>query len=225
LVLDKTVASDEGLHSVILDTSVLFTEEVLDWLSDPELSRALVVSDALWQRLEDPEAAERFAPYAHPTPDQITKVREALVGNEITRFSYRDVTELPPGASQICDVLLSSDEPLGDVLADEWAFLTSQSIAVIAEQTRDALDAFRRAGAEVLEVSRSQMEQGLKAVRSRIPKPLLKVMKFIGRFPWRTPKWLVVGGGLATAFVPHIGVPVAIANAIKEGVAVIAGDP
>jgi hypothetical protein len=120
---------------------------------------------------------------------------------------------------------MSSDEPLGDVLADEWAFLTSQSLAVIAEQTRESLDAFRRAGGRVYEVSREQMDHGLSAIREWIPAPLRRVMKFIGRFPWRTPKWLVVGGNVALAFVPHVGIPVAIASAIREGVAVVAGEP
>jgi hypothetical protein len=211
---------------VILDPSVLFTDDVLDWLTDPELGQALVVSEALWQRLEDPEAVQQYIPYASPNPDQVRRARDAIASNEIARFSYRDAGELPEGTRGICDALLSSDEPLADVLADEWAFLTSQSLGLIAEQTRESLAAFRRAGGQVFEVSRAEMERGLRAVRQRIPPPFLKVMKVVGRFPWKTPKWVVAGGGLALAFAPHlVGVPVAAASLFKAGVAIIAGDP
>ena len=122
-------------------------------------------------------------------------------------------------------MLLARDEPLGDVLADEWAFLTTESLGFIAEETREALDAFRRAGGQVFEGSRAQMQQGLSALRNRIPKPLLKVMKVVGRFPWKTPKLVVAGGSFALAFAPHVGVPLAAAALFKEGVAVVAGDP
>ena len=101
------------------------------------------------------------------------------------RFSYREVEQLPQGARGIRDALLSSNEPLADVLADEWVFLTSQSLAVIAEKTQASLDAFRRAGGQVHVVSRAQMQRGLRAVRRRIPSPLLKVMKRVGKTMYR----------------------------------------
>jgi hypothetical protein len=63
----------------MIDPSILFTEEVESWLADDELRPWLVVSDALWQRLENPEGGEQFLPYgAYPGPDEIRRMREAF---------------------------------------------------------------------------------------------------------------------------------------------------
>jgi hypothetical protein len=54
-------------------------------------------------------------------------------------------------------------------------------------------------------------------------------MKIAGRLRIRprgaAGKLVVVGGTLAPNLLPHVGIPLAIAQAIRGGVAVIAGDP
>jgi len=223
-VLASSALATETPTRVIIDPSVLFTDETLIWLSDARLRPSLFVSEALWQRLENPEGGEQFLPYgARPNPDQIRRIRQAFAEN---RFSYRDAAELPEGARDICEKLLSSDEPLADVLADEWAFLTSQSVAILAERTQASLDAFRRAGGHVYTVSDREMKRGLLAIRRRLPPRFLRVMKRIVNFPKRKlPKLLVAGGEFALALLPHVAVPLGAAELIRQGLAVVAGDP
>jgi hypothetical protein len=224
--LTSFVADTEAPTRVILDPSILFTEEALAWILDRDLAPWLVISEALWRRLEDPEAGGQFLPWAHPNSEDIARTREALASREIARFSYQDAPGVPDGARGICEALLQGDGPLGDVLADEWAFLTSQSLAVIAEQTRESLDAFRRAGGHVFEVSSTRMKLGLWALRRKLPPGLLKVMKTIGGFPrGRLPKWVVAGGEFALGLLPHVAVPLGAAELIRQGIGVIAGDP
>lgn len=220
------MAGAETPARIIIDPSFLFTDEALTWLDDPDVGPSLVISESLWQRLENPDRGEQFLPYGvHPNADQIRRIRNAFEASEM-RFSYREVEQLPQGARGIRDALLSSNEPLADVLADEWVFLTSQSLAVIAEKTKASLDAFRRAGGQVHVVSRAQMQRGLRAVRRRIPSPLLKVMKRVGRFPWsRGTNFIVAGAGVALLMLPHVGLALTVGESIIAGVAVIAGDP
>jgi hypothetical protein len=209
---------------VIIDPSVLFTEEIVEWLSNARLRRSLFVSEALWQRLENPDGGEQFIPYgANPGPNEIRRIRAAFAEN---RFSYHDAVDLPEGARGVCEELLAGEAPLGDVLADEWAFVTSQSLAVLAEGTQATLDAFRKSGGQVFTVGEREMERGLNAIRRKLPPRLLKIMKVAGRFPRRRlPKLLVVGGSFALGLLPHVGLSVGVASLIQEGVAVIAGDP
>jgi hypothetical protein len=209
---------------VIVDPSVLFTDDVLRWLADEELRPWLFVSEALWQRLEDPEGGEQFLPYgANPDPDRIRRIREAFAER---RFSYREAPNVSDAARGICETLISNEEPLADVLADEWAFVTSQSLAVLAEKSQEALDAFRRAGGHVFEISDREMKRGLGKLRSRLPPRLLKVMKRVGGWPRRkVPKWIVAGGEFALALLPHVAVPLGAAELIRQGIGVIAGDP
>ena len=224
-MLTSFVAAIKAPTKVILDPSVLFTEEALAWISDRALATSLVVSEALWRRLEDPQAGEQFLPWARPNPEEIARTREALASSEIARFSYVDAEDRSEAARGIREELLRR-EPLGDVLADEWAFLTSQSIAAIAEQTRESLDAFRRAGGHVFEVSSTRMKFGLWRLRRRLPPRFLKVMKTVGGFPpGRLPKWVVAGGEFGLALLPHVAVPLGAAELIRQGVGVIAGDP
>lgn len=158
-----------------------------------------------------------------PSPDEILRVRDALY--EIDKFSYHDVP-LPDGALLIRDALLESTEPLADVLADEWAFLTSQSVAVIRADAEATLEAFERAGVRVYRVSNEMMERGLQAIRRRLPPRLLRVMK---RFGWSPSgslaKTVVLAGEIGALFVPVVGLPLAIVGAVREGTAIIAGDP
>jgi hypothetical protein len=223
--VDDAVIDNEAPSRIILDPSILFTEEALGWLEDSELRPFLVVSEALWRRLEDPQASEQLLPYAEGDPERIAAVRETLASNAIARFSFEEVLgseELPDAARGICEALLRSEEEFADVLADEWAFLTSQSLAIIAERMRHSLEAFGRAGAEVIEVGREKMETALEDMREKIPPGLLRAMKHADD---PAVKLIVLGGRIAAAFVPALHLPAQVAGAARAGIAVIAGDP
>lgn len=213
---------------VILDPSIVFSDEALDWIADPELRPWLAVSQALMRRLEDAQTGEEFMPYAHPDPERIDVLREALRANEIKVFSVYDVIEkgtLSREAREICEHLADGNEPLGDVLADEWAFLTTQSLALIRGIARHALPAFGRAGGKVIEITAETMQKVLDAVREHIPDPVLNVMKRVDPAINRIPDWLLLGGEIAGYAVPHLGLGLAIATSVERGVVVIAGDP
>lgn len=215
----------EEVSRVIIDPTALFTEEALAWLEDPELRPYLVISAALWRRLEEqpPEAA--LLEYAEGDEELIARVRQALIENEIAKFSFEEVfdsDDLPDRARQICERILQEEEPLADVLADEWAFLTSQSLGVIVRRVRDSLKAFAQSGAEVIEIGRAEMEAALDAVQGKIPPGLLKVMKHADD---RFVKLILLGGSVAAFVVPPLHLPMFIAQAARQGVAIIAGDP
>jgi hypothetical protein len=224
-----------GVARVILDPSVLFTEEALRWLEMPELRRYLAVSQALWMRLEDPEAGAQFVPFGvHPSPEEIQRVRRALA--EIEKFSG-DRPNLPPGTLEIRGRLLASNEPLTDVLADEWVFVTTQSIAVLRAVARRTLDAFRDAGARVYEVTDQKMKKTLDNIEAHVPPGLRSNMKRVdrklnqvsrsrpGKLVSLGTTIVVLGGTIGVIAVPHLALGKGAAMAIRQGVAVIAGDP
>jgi hypothetical protein len=218
----------ESPSRVLLDPSVLLTDEALGWMETPELGEYLVVSEALVRRLEEPAAfVEELSSQGFPTPDLalVETIRAAIKERGIDTFSYeqaREQGELPAGTDEVCQALLESDEFLADVLADEWAFVTSQSLAIIAEKFRHSLDAFRRVGATLVEVGREEMETALEKVREQIPPGLLKVMKHAND---PAVKLVVLGGRIAAIAVPALHLPAQVAGAVRAGTAVIAGDP
>lgn len=219
---------------IILDPSFLFTEEALGWINDPELAQYLVVSEALWQRMEDPRAlAEELNRFGAPVDfDVIEMVREEVGAAAITRFSYERESaagKLQGGTEEVCRALLASEEPLADALADEWAFVTSRSLAVLVERVGDALGAFVRAGATVVGVAKDQMKAALEATQEQIPPGLLKAMKRVDetweRIP-KLPKFLLAGGSFAAGLaVPPLGIGMVATQLLIEGNGVLAGDP
>jgi uncharacterized membrane protein YdcZ (DUF606 family) len=50
-------------------------------------------------------------------------------------------------------------------------------------------------------------------------------MKQIEPTEKEVPWWLLAGGGIGVALLPHVGVPLAIAGAVKQGTIALAGDP
>ncbi|MGH2974766.1 MAG: hypothetical protein ACRDLL_07860 [Solirubrobacterales bacterium] len=193
-------------------------------------SRAASVSrrsEALYHLLEDPAAAGPVLLPFGVDPGDIQRVRATLAQLEVRRFSYRDVEELPEGAQAVRERLLASGDPLSETMADEWVFVTTQSLAILLDRTKHSFERFVRGGAERYELTRDQMERGLRAARDRIPPPLSTVMKTYANFPrGRFPKFVVAGGAVALAIlVPVAGVPFALEGAVRAGVCVVVGDP
>ena len=220
---------------IILDPSFLFTEEALGWMETPGLGDYLVVSETLRDRLGESERLfDELAAHGVtiPDPDFIERVRAAIEINAIGTFSYaaaRERDELRPGTEEVCRTLLESGEPLADVLADEWAFVTSQSLAVLVERAGDALGSFTRAGAVVFGVAKDQMKAALEAVQRQIPPGLLDAMKRVDD-GWesvpRVPKFILAGGGFAAGFLlPPLGIGMGAAGLLVEGNGILAGDP
>lgn len=209
---------------------------MIRWMETPDLRELLVVSEALHQRMDDSvRLAGELVEYGVPSvdPGLIDAIRNAIERNDIRTFSYEEVRgsdEFPDGAREICEALLENGEPLADVLADEWAFVTSQSLAGLAEQAGRALGAFTRAGATVFGVAKGRYVEALETARDKIPPPLLDAMKGLHEHVGETPMFLLAGGGVAahlltTAIIPPVGIGLAAVEMLLTGNAVLAGDP
>ncbi len=211
---------------VMLDASFVFTDEALEWLRDTSLQPYLAVSRALVAAVDnDPDIIEHLRPWrVAPTAQRLAEFRNA-VGN-ILIYDYREEQNSPPQARQFADRLMSVGEPLGEMLADEWIFLTSHSIAILARRAGKTIAAFRRAGIQVFLRARREVERGLDAIHDRIPEPVLNVMKTVGTWPrTRGAKIVLLGAELAAEFALGLGLAVTIVDAVRQGLGVIGGDP
>jgi hypothetical protein len=211
----------ETQSGVIVDPSVLFTEEALEWLHDPEVAPWLVVSASLYGLIRDGELGPVFEAYdVRPDPDLIGQIYQAL--EPVRKFSYQEPRELPGETGSVLDTILSSDDPLRELTADEWVFLTTQSFAVLAK-TRATLGKLIAAGAHVYEATTAEAQRCLKAVRDKLPAPVLNAMKAVGRN--KPIKWLVYGGNVLGLVLPHVALPAKVAGHVVAGVVLVAGDP
>jgi len=211
--------------TVILDPSVLFTDEAMGWLDDPDLRPHLAVSRTLWEHLGDPDIGELLMFWGvERSRSQIGRVRDAL--ELIERFSSED-EPLDEGPRAIREAILSIDGPavVMEVIADEWTFLVSRSLAVLGQRARATLHAMVRAGAQVYEVARETMESVLDAVQDHLPPGMRNLIKGIGTFPHnRLAKLVVFGGEFAAVAITGVGFPFVITG-FHQGIAVLAGDP
>ena len=211
--------------SVILDPSVLFTPEGLTWLQDPQLRPHLAVSQSLWQQLNQVgPISDQLTSWGVPTDGALFE--EVILGlDPITKVSYGDEI-LPDLARAIVSNLLLTDDPMATVVADEWAFLTTHSIAVLAHRFRRTLHMLVQAGVQVYEVAREEVERGLHEIRDHLSPEVLDKLKRIGAFPVDPfPKLLLLGGDIAGFFIPYVGIPLGVAQAVQQGIAIVGGDP
>jgi hypothetical protein len=215
----------EPAPRVILDPSVVFGDDVLEWLRDPAVRPYLAVSATLVDLMAQQQALPQFAEFGQlPGPNRIQEVRAGLIG--IRAFSWKEVEDLSPDALEIRDALLYSQEPLAEALADEFVFLLSHSWGIIGGVKR-TLEAFQRAGAKVIEVSREQWIRALRAVRESLPPPLLTGMKSLREMAGGPAGAVVlaVAGTAAAVVFPHLGLPLQVLTDVLAGNTVIAGDP
>jgi hypothetical protein len=210
-------------QAVILDPSFLFSDDALAWLLDPEIQPWLVVSAAAARRLRDPRLLNYWREFGPVDRARLALLQQAV--RPIGRFSYRDREDVSPENLSIRQALVE-DGPLGEIFADEWIFLTTQSVGVFALWGHHSLNRFRRAKAQVIDVPREQMLRGLEAIEEHLPPWLLPGMKRFGHFPHRrVPQVIVLGGTIAALFVPAVGLPMGIVGAVQQGSAILAGDP
>ena len=224
MVFAASVESADELERVILDPSFLLEQDSLEWLADPEVIPLVAVSAALIDRLREPDPLITWTEFGlEPSREQLSLLIEAL--EPVQKFSHRDRVDLSVEMGAIRERLLQ-DGPFGEVFADEWVFLATQSMGVLAADSRRTLDAFVRAGGRVYMLANEAVDIALSAVRSRLPSWLRTGMKWVGRFPRRNmSRILMFGGGVAALVVPVVGLPAAVVGLVQEGSAIIAGDP
>jgi hypothetical protein len=118
----------------------------------------------------------------------VDQARQLLATGVLVPFSA-DGVELRGDAQSVLGQLLSNDDPIARLDADEWAFLQSNSW--LASKLRRPLDAFRDAGAVIVEVGR---DFGMKLIGEVIPSDHIPPNVTPELVMRASVKWLVVGG-------------------------------
>ncbi len=182
---------DPGLPvRLMVDPSFLFSEDGLAWLEDDEtvLTGITVPGTFMeWLRGERDLDESLFV-----APDDLETVGErrdrlfaVLRGVEEFRSEALTLDE----AEAVRLALLASGDPLAELYADEWSFLQSQS-SMIAK-LRHPLDAFRDAGAVIVEFGR---RAGRHFVEEVIPAEHVPAVLTRGLMVKAAVKWIIIGG-------------------------------
>jgi hypothetical protein len=217
--LGTLTSSSHTEERVLVDPSILLQAAALDALS--EAADLLVASVTFAQALEE-RTVQRGSPLLPPGQERITDGdREralGFLGSGVDLVSYRDA-DLDPALREIRDRLLESGDLADLVDADQWAYLASHS--VMFSRVRRPLDAFRSAGAVLVEYGRRVLDEALGLV---IPKDHFERYDPHELYARGVVKWLIVGGGGAAA--GFFGGPAgAVAGSGIPGVLVRAADP
>jgi hypothetical protein len=177
---------------VMADPSLMLSGSGLDWLERDATARAtLVVPRTFVDWLTDPVAGSQLPSMLSPDDvgqlaDNRSRLESMMRG--VPTFSHEEVT-LTPAHEEIRAILLLEGGPLADLHADEWAFLQSQS--TLLSKLRRPVDAFRDAGAIIVEVGR---KTGIRLVERVIPKESLPETFTRGVLAKAAAKWIVLGG-------------------------------
>lgn len=180
-------------RSLLIDPSVLLSRRGLEWLASRGSNEAgIVISRGFKQALlEYPDRElRRFLHVRDSGSYPRRRDRLLRLTEDIPTFSYRDVLLANSQMAAIQEGLLGLF-PEGEVLADEWAFLQSNSWLVSAN--RRVLAAFRNAGAVIVEFGRKALDD---VIRMSVPErdiPETLTSAFLAKVGG---KWVVAGGSL-----------------------------
>jgi hypothetical protein len=175
---------------LMLDPSILFWDRAIDWLEGHAAERTeLVVSSTFYGYLTGGFQPNVFAQYVPPEERDALSNRwgrvAPLIAN-LQRFSFDSVRLPSELLNDVSGALVAGNSPQ---FADEWAYLHSQSIMVA--RLRNPLDAFRSAGAAIVEYGSKLRDQAIQLV---VPSGNVTARQFITQV---VPKWIVVGGATA----------------------------
>jgi hypothetical protein len=176
---------------VMLDPSFLFASDGLTWLAEqPGARDSAVVPATLSAWLRGEVDIDPAAVLADDDLEAYGQQRDRLIGvlDGLPTFSHEEVG-LPDALDQVRFGLLDLDAAVGQMRADEWAFL--QSSSTLMSKVRHPLEAFRDAGAVIVEVGRRAGRQLLSRV---IPKEHLPAALDAGVLARAAGKWIVLGG-------------------------------
>ena len=219
------MANVEPASRIVLDPSFLFTEDAISWLDDPNARPSLVISESLRAAVDEANLDFLAEPYGLDLQAiDLPYFQAVLVG--IDTFSARDA-DLPSGeAWELLSRLTEGDAPTTALIADEYAFIASQSLGAVINEYGFTLRQWEAAGVTLYRVNRANMLAGLGRFRNRLPPRLLSVTKAISNFPrGRAAKFVIAGGAIGVSLIPYVGLPLAIAGAVRAGTAFIVGDP
>jgi hypothetical protein len=200
---------------LMLDPSFLFSEDGVTWLREEPRVRTeeIVISSALMGWLRSGDRVEDLMAFVAPEDlDGIDERRAALAELlEVSQtFSWEGV-DLEGPDEEVLLALREGGDLAAAALADEWAFLQSHSWAL--SKLHLPLDAFRDAGAAVLEYGRRLREELVNVVIPQKEAPPALTRRLLAK---ASAKWLIVGGaGAGGALLGPVG-----AGIVGSGVAV-----
>lgn len=176
----------------MVDPSLLLSREGIEWLGEDPAARSAIVIPAVFAEWlagsRDLDLRALIAPEDLQLVDE-HRARLTDILADVAVFSYRDAVALGPASRSVLDALLSSEDPVGELRADEWAFLQSHSS--LASKLRRPLDAFRDAGATIVEVGRKAARTLIEQVIPAEHIPAILTPQLLARV---TIKWVIVAG-------------------------------
>jgi hypothetical protein len=177
---------------LMTDPSFLLSASGFTWVQDQAVRRSIAVPAAFGEWLtgqRDLDIEPLIAPDdLEAVGDRRPRLVETLA--DFTLFSYADAgSQLPREVQTVLRNLLESEDGLGRLYADEWAFLQSQSN--LLSKIRHPIDAFRDAGAAVVEVGRRTRDVLVTKVIKPEHVPPVLTPGLVGKV---AAKWLIVGG-------------------------------
>jgi hypothetical protein len=119
---------------VMADPSILLTAE--GWkLMDPEITRHLVISKAFYTALqvEDYNVLGAFVDEADVAVIRERRDRLVEALGDIEHFSYERQDEYPE-IDEITAAILAEQDPVAEIIADEWFYLMTRSFVAAAQR-------------------------------------------------------------------------------------------
>lgn len=180
---------------LIVDPSLLLSDDGLSWLEQDGSARAAIIIPATFAEwlagtveidrsvLFSPEDIEFYA-------ERRARLDSVLGG--VPSFSHREVALRPRAVEAVRRTLFDVGDPVAILHADEWAFLQSHS--VMLSKLRRPLRAFRDAGSAIVEFGRKTGTGLLEQVIPKQSLPETVTAKVVGT---AVAKWVVVGGAAA----------------------------
>ena len=191
--------ASQPIRRVMLDPSVFLDPDVRDArrsnypdgldLSDPAIREMIIVPRTFVDFVEGNLSEDLASSLSLDLEDfgDLTDVRPLLT--DLPSFSHRFATFDIPSHEEVRVALLLEHGPIGAMYADEWAFLQSQS--TLLSKVRRPLEAFRDAGAAIIEFGR---KTGVQLIQQVIPKDHLPEALTARILATAAAKWIILGG-------------------------------
>ncbi len=180
--------------SLLVDPSILLSEEGLTWLEEDAQSRTnVVISEVFANTLQEANALDLRALVAPEDAEHLDRRLERLVPliPSLATYGYRPgEDELSPESRDVAVALYNTltEGTEWAVYADEWAFL--QSYSAMISKTDQPLSAFGRSGAAIVRYGRRFRDRFL-AVVGIDEMPSNVTPEFLAKVGG---KWLTIGG-------------------------------
>jgi hypothetical protein len=188
---------------LMLDPSFLLSREGADLLGDYEFRRQTVIPLAFMAWMQEGGSLKEILPLVAPDDvDELAEHRGDIweLFSLMQTFSAQGI-QLAEHDEDVLLTLRERGDPISMMIADEWAFLQSHSWAVAKLPVM--LDAFRDAGAAVVQYGRKLRDEMIKTVIPQTGAPPAMTPQLLAT---AAAKWIVLGGaGAAGAAIGTVG--------------------